>query len=302
MAFTDDYSGLCSLYFTRSKDAVPSALDEYLTTFVTPRKTWVGPTTLQSDSEPVYMGGMSQMRATCLKHGVLMQASTPHAPQQNGVAERLWRTLLTTSNAMRNDAGLDTTYWQYAMGAAAYIHNRLPSRSNEGYVSPFFVLTGKHPSIAHLRVFGCPATVTIQPKQGKEVLPGKNGIFVGYDLDTPSYMVYTPDNGRVHMSMQVKFHESHVMSGRARAQASRLEQARIKLLDAAHGITCQPSNPCDTRNGPGTYLQKITAEKRAGERLTRLNGDGSEPQKKKPKDQLWTTETDLDQDTWKDHG
>ena len=56
VAFTDDYSGLCSLYFTRTKDAVPSALDEFLTTKAALYKTWEGPMTLQSDSEPVYMG------------------------------------------------------------------------------------------------------------------------------------------------------------------------------------------------------------------------------------------------------
>jgi hypothetical protein len=104
---------------------------------------------------------------------------------------------------------------------------------------------GKHPDITKMRVWGCPSTVTLQPRPAKEILPGKNGIFVGYDLHTPAYQVYEPDSGKLHTTMQVKFHEIHILSGRAKANATKTELARAKLLDAAHSLTCDDMNPCD---------------------------------------------------------
>ena len=244
------------------------ALDKFLSSQMAPHKTWTGATLIQCDSEAVFTGNESSFRDICVKHGAVLQASAPYAHQQNGVAERLWRTLSTNAMAMLHAAGLDQSHWQFAFNTAAYIHNRMPSRANPGKASPWFLFTGKHPYIAKLRVYGCPAVVTLQPKPAKEDLPGRPGIFVGYDLDTPAYLVYDPSQKKLHKTMQLQFNESFVVSGRAKSHQSKLEKAKTALLDAAHNLRCNPESQCDkspqaqneqtkttVQFGPGMHLQ-----------------------------------------------
>jgi len=59
-------------------------------------------------------------------------------PQENGVAERMNRTIVEMARTLLQDAGLTNTY--------------LKQR-----VTPFEAYTGNKPSIAHLRIFGCKA-------------------------------------------------------------------------------------------------------------------------------------------------
>jgi transposase InsO family protein len=156
------------IYFLKSKDSAPLALDKFLSTYLPTLKHWTGSTTIQSDSEPVFIGKNCTFRAVCVKHGVTKQSSAPYSPQQNGVAEKMWRTIATKANAMIHAAGLDKTYWQFAFDATVYIKNRLPTRANNGYVSPHYIVYGKHPDITNMRVWSCPSTVTLQPRPAKE--------------------------------------------------------------------------------------------------------------------------------------
>jgi glutamine synthetase len=45
-------------------------------------------------------------RRLCRKNGVTFEFTTPYTPEQNGVAERLNRTLMTSVRAMLSGAGL----------------------------------------------------------------------------------------------------------------------------------------------------------------------------------------------------
>jgi hypothetical protein len=74
------------IYFLKSKDSAPLALDKFLNAYLPTLKHWTGSTTIQSDSEPVFIGKDCPFRAVCIKHGVTLQSSAPYSPQQNGVA------------------------------------------------------------------------------------------------------------------------------------------------------------------------------------------------------------------------
>ena len=51
----------------------------------------------------------------------------PYSPEQNGVAERMNRTLVEYARAMIAHAGLSNSYWAEAIATAAYIRNRMPT-------------------------------------------------------------------------------------------------------------------------------------------------------------------------------
>ncbi|VVT58412.1 uncharacterized protein SAPINGB_P006193 [Magnusiomyces paraingens] len=93
--------------------------------------------------------------------GIKHTYTVPHTPQQNGVAERLNRTLFEKAKSMLLYAHAPEYLWGEAVKSANYIRNRLPSRTTGG-VAPLQLWTGKPPSYHHMKVFGCQAMLSMQ--------------------------------------------------------------------------------------------------------------------------------------------
>eukprot|EP00253_Pinus_taeda_P035892 PITA_35892 len=99
----------------------------------------------------------------CKKCGIARQKTTPYTPQQNGVAERMNKTLMERARSILSGAGLGQEFWAEAVDTACYLVNRSPSSALEDK-TPQEVWPGKKPSLSHLRVFGCDAYVHV-PKE-----------------------------------------------------------------------------------------------------------------------------------------
>ena len=99
----------------------------------------------------------------CKKCGIAWQKTTPYTPQQNGVAEKMNKTLMERARSMLHGAGLGQEFWVEAVNTACYLVNRSPSSALEDK-TPQEVWTGKKPSLSHLRVVGCDAYVHV-PKE-----------------------------------------------------------------------------------------------------------------------------------------
>ena len=77
---------------------------------------------LRSDNGGKYIdGGFSKYYAA---QGIRMEKTIPRTPQQNGVAERMNRTLNERVRSMRLHAGLPKTFWADAVSTVAYLINR----------------------------------------------------------------------------------------------------------------------------------------------------------------------------------
>ena len=61
--------------------------------------------------------------------GIERQRTVAYTPQQNGIAERMNRTLVEMARCMLLESGVSTGFWAEAIQTAAYIRNRCPSRS-----------------------------------------------------------------------------------------------------------------------------------------------------------------------------
>ncbi|WP_369124376.1 hypothetical protein, partial [Actinobacillus pleuropneumoniae] len=57
------------------------------------------------------------------------QTTVPYNPQQNGVAERMNRTILNMVRSMLFFKNVKTMFWADAVLCAAYIKNRCPSNA-----------------------------------------------------------------------------------------------------------------------------------------------------------------------------
>ena len=60
----------------------------------------------------------------CKIEGITRHFTTPGTPQQNGVAERMNRTIMERARCMRLNAGLPKEFWAKATNMTVYVINR----------------------------------------------------------------------------------------------------------------------------------------------------------------------------------
>jgi len=98
--------------------------------------------------------------------------------QQNGVAERMNRTLLEKVCCMLSNTGISKSFWVEALAYAFHLVNRLPSSVIEGKTL-LEVWSGKvAQDYNSLRVFGCPTYYRI--KEDKLDSRARKCVFVGF--------------------------------------------------------------------------------------------------------------------------
>ncbi|KAI0993828.1 Retrovirus-related Pol polyprotein from transposon TNT 1-94, partial [Podosphaera aphanis] len=140
--------------------------------------------------------------------GILQQVSAPYTQHQNGVSERLNRTLITMSRCMLNHSGLPLRFWDAAVLTACYLRNRLPLLPDKK--TPYEVMNGIVPKISHLKVWGCICFVLIDthdPRRFKLSPTSAKGIFIGYCESSTQYRVYVPSkNGRDKIVVSANVH------------------------------------------------------------------------------------------------
>ena len=80
--------------------------------------------------------------------------TAPYSPSQNGVAERMNRTLVELARAMLTAKKLPEFLWEAAVAHAAYLRNRSYSRAI-GMITPYERNKLIKPDVSHLQEFGC---------------------------------------------------------------------------------------------------------------------------------------------------
>ncbi len=88
-----------------------------------------------------------------MSEGTRHERTVPKTPEQNGVAERMNRTLVETVS-MLVDAKLSHIFWAEAPSTAVYLRNLSSTRVLED-MTPFEAWMKKKPRVEHLHVFGC---------------------------------------------------------------------------------------------------------------------------------------------------
>ncbi|GJT97762.1 retrovirus-related pol polyprotein from transposon TNT 1-94 [Tanacetum coccineum] len=77
------------------------------------------------------------------KYGIARHHTLVRTPQQNGVAERMNRTIMEKVRCMLSHANLDKDFWVEAATTAAYLINRSPHRSLDGNIPEILWSEGK---------------------------------------------------------------------------------------------------------------------------------------------------------------
>ncbi|MCO5578152.1 hypothetical protein L7F22_031990 [Adiantum nelumboides] len=116
----------------------------------------------------------------CVEKGIRRKLSAPYTPSQNGVTERMNRTIQENMHSMLSMAGLSDAFWAEAIATSVHLINHSPSVPL-GFKVPEEVWTSLPPSYGHLRVFGCKAYVHVPKVKHSKLDPkSKRHILLGY--------------------------------------------------------------------------------------------------------------------------
>ncbi|GJX40188.1 putative ribonuclease H-like domain-containing protein [Tanacetum coccineum] len=117
-----------------------------------------------------------------LKKGIKKEFSIARTLQQNGVAERINRTLIKAARTMLADSKLPTTFWAEAVNTACYVQNS--------------VLVVKHHKKTPYELF-----------RGKFNGKSDEGFFIRYSLNSKAFRVYNIRIRKVEKNLHVRFLE-----------------------------------------------------------------------------------------------
>lgn len=141
--------------------------------------------------------------------GIKILQSAPYTHQENGRAERHIRTLMDKEEAMRLDACLPASYWEFALEHASHVYNRTPVK-RLGWRTPYELLHGEQPTIDHLRVFGCGAYVFIPKEARKNKMSPKSELmtYIGVAPGGHGDRFMRSPNNTIFTSSQALFDET----------------------------------------------------------------------------------------------
>jgi len=122
--------------------------------------------------------------------GVVREVTLPYEHQQNGVIERVWKTLLNMARSSLFQAGLPASFLILAIKASAHVYNRIPHSANDD-VSPYERYHDKVPDVSDFKPFGCIAYVwSSETRRTKEESRTRRCAFVGYAPDSAGSLFY----------------------------------------------------------------------------------------------------------------
>jgi transposase InsO family protein len=129
----DDYTHFVTLYLIRHKSEVFEKFKEY-NAMVTAHF-GLKISRLRRDNGTEYTS--KEFLSFCKSQGIVDEPTVAYTPEQNGVSERLNRTLVEKARTMMIESGVSNELWGEAILCATYLTNRSPcSVYNIPYIIP----------------------------------------------------------------------------------------------------------------------------------------------------------------------
>ena len=161
---TFDFTRYTTVYFLKTKDEVLEKFKEFHNFGVsfTGKQVKI----LRTDNGGEYC---SELFDAFLKEkGIIHQLSVPYNPAQNGIAERMNRTVVECARSILSHSNMPNVFWAEAVNTAVYLRNRSPSTALKE-TTLYEYLFKRKPHVANLKVFGCLSLVHIPDNQRKKL-------------------------------------------------------------------------------------------------------------------------------------
>ncbi|KAJ0176972.1 hypothetical protein K1T71_006981 [Dendrolimus kikuchii] len=174
-------------------------------------------TNLISISQLIKNGNKIQFKEDCcciynkknkLQAGIVHQKTNTYTPEQNGMCERINRTIVERARCLLFDAGLDKKFWAEATHTAVYLRNRSIAAGLNNK-TPYELWMNKKPDLSHIWIFGSQVMVHIpKEKRLKWDMKAIKGILVGYADNIKGYRIYDLQKKCIIISRDVVVHEN----------------------------------------------------------------------------------------------
>ncbi|CDF37707.1 unnamed protein product [Chondrus crispus] len=205
ITFVDDHSNWVVVYTMRNKSEAFAKykLYEKLAQTHTGRKVKV----LRTDRGGEYLSTefKSHLDLNSMQH----QLTTAYTPEQNGVAERLNRTLIDLVRSRLSHKQVSKRFWAEALATSVYVRNRVTSRALPVNTTPHHIWMNSTPNVGHLRVFGSKCWYTLPKLELRKLdLRAREAMFLGYPQCSKAYKLWDGELNKIVVSRDVKFDES----------------------------------------------------------------------------------------------
>ena len=208
VTFIDDKSRYTFVYLIRAKSEVFAKFRDFE---VLIRNKYIKTIKiLRSDNGGEYLS--TEFDQFLKSKGIEKQLTVAYTPQQNGVAERMNRTIVESARTMMIHANLPKSYWGYAALNAVYVRNRCVSNVLDGK-SAFEMVEGRIPDLEKLRVFGCICYAHVPDEKRKKLdVKAEKCIFLGLSNVSKAGIVENVSTKRIFTSRDIKFCEDSFLN------------------------------------------------------------------------------------------
>jgi len=203
ISFIDDHTRKVCVYFLKTKDEAFEKFVSWISLVENQSGNRVK--TLRTDNGLEFCNRMFD--GFCEERGIQRHRTCPYTPQQNGVVERMNRTIMERVRSMLCDSRLPKRFWAEATHTAVLLINKTPCSANN-FEFPDKRWSGKAPIYSYLRRYGC--VTFVQTDDGKLNLRAKKGVLIGYPSGVKGYKVWLIEERKCVVSRNVIFQENAV--------------------------------------------------------------------------------------------
>ncbi|KAH9722896.1 Integrase catalytic domain-containing protein [Citrus sinensis] len=243
LSFIDDYSRKVWVYTLKSKDQVFDKFKEWK--MLVENQTGKKLKKLRTDNGLEFCN--QRFEKYCAEEGVMRHRTVRLTPQQNGLAERMNRTLMERVRCMLVQTNLPKSLWAEILLTACYLVNLSPSSAIE-FKTPYERWTGQPANYGDLKVFGCTAYMHIS--QGKLAPRALKGIFIGYPEGVKGFKIWCTNINppKCIISRDVIFNEEELIP---KKPVKRKSEEEAKGLDT-HQFEVELPNHHETHEAAGS--------------------------------------------------
>jgi transposase InsO family protein len=157
VTFTDDYTRYSCTFLLKKKSDVLEAFKRYIRRMK--RQFGWKLRRFRSDNGGEYAS--DALDHVLAKEGIIWEPTIGYSPSENGVSERLNRTLCEKLRALLFESGLPLKLWSRLVETATYLKNRSPTKALRGK-TPYEALYKRKPDLSNLTIIGSKAWVAIR--------------------------------------------------------------------------------------------------------------------------------------------
>ena len=203
MSFIDSATRYSWIYFLKKKSEALDVFKSFNSHFKTQHERKIK--SLRTDNGGEFI--TTEFSNYLKSQGITRPESPPYSPELQALAERLNQTLMGKARSMMYATNMEKRFWAEAVSTANLLRNISPTKVHAS-VTPFEALFNRKPKSKHLHIFGQPCTYK-DNRQIKKLAPrSKEGLFLGYSLDTSSFRVWSTSDRRMIISRDVQFFAS----------------------------------------------------------------------------------------------